>query len=292
MDVTGKTALVAAWNLRPRSRRGRTAAGGGGPRGAHGTRRGPRARGRRRTRPGRRLRGGRHHPLRGRRRGGRGGRTRRRPPCGGQLRGRHRRGPCRGPPGAAAPGGVPAPRPDQPDRHLRPGPHVRGGDAAADGAGPHGRMDGTADPSAPRAATAEERGVIVCTSSIAAYDGQLGQAAYAASKAGVAGMTLPLARDLAEHAVRVVTVAPGLFDTPMFAGLPGGVRDALVSGTPYPRRLEQARGVRGAGAAHRGEPHDQRRGGPARRGLAPGDYLRNGRKWLTALSSGPGWNPG
>ncbi|MFF7564071.1 SDR family NAD(P)-dependent oxidoreductase [Streptomyces pseudovenezuelae] len=97
--------------------------------------------------------------------------------------------------------------------------------------------DGTADPSAPRAATAEERGVIVCTSSIAAYDGQLGQAAYAASKAGVAGMTLPLARDLAEHAVRVVTVAPGLFDTPMFAGLPGGVRDALVSGTPYPRRL-------------------------------------------------------
>jgi NAD(P)-dependent dehydrogenase (short-subunit alcohol dehydrogenase family) len=65
----------------------------------------------------------------------------------------------------------------------------------------------------------EERGVIVCTSSIAAYDGQQGQAAYAASKAGVVGMTLPLARDLAGHAVRVVTVAPGLFDT------------------PYPRRL-------------------------------------------------------
>ncbi|MFF3415777.1 SDR family NAD(P)-dependent oxidoreductase [Streptomyces sp. NPDC002698] len=83
----------------------------------------------------------------------------------------------------------------------------------------------------------EERGVVVCTASIAAYDGQRGQAAYAASKAGVAGMTLPLARDLAEHAVRVVTVAPGLFDTPMFAGLPDRVRDALVGGTPYPRRL-------------------------------------------------------
>ncbi|MFE9443033.1 SDR family NAD(P)-dependent oxidoreductase [Streptomyces sp. NPDC006602] len=83
----------------------------------------------------------------------------------------------------------------------------------------------------------EERGVIVCTSSIAAYDGQQGQAAYAASKAGVVGMTLPLARDLAGHAVRVVTVAPGLFDTPMFAGLPDRVRGALVGGTPYPRRL-------------------------------------------------------
>ncbi|MGP3926000.1 SDR family NAD(P)-dependent oxidoreductase [Streptomyces sp. 8N616] len=82
-----------------------------------------------------------------------------------------------------------------------------------------------------------ERGVIVCTSSIAAYDGQQGQAAYAASKAGVVGMTLPLARDLAEYAVRVVTVAPGLFETPMFAGLPDRVRDALVSGTPYPQRL-------------------------------------------------------
>ncbi|MEU8622532.1 SDR family NAD(P)-dependent oxidoreductase [Streptomyces sp. NPDC048623] len=83
----------------------------------------------------------------------------------------------------------------------------------------------------------EERGVIVCTSSIAAYDGRRGQAAYAASKAGVVGMTLPLARDLAEHAVRVVTVAPGLFDTPMFAALPDPVRGALADSTPYPRRL-------------------------------------------------------
>ncbi|MGJ5754488.1 NAD(P)-dependent dehydrogenase (short-subunit alcohol dehydrogenase family) [Streptomyces puniciscabiei] len=89
----------------------------------------------------------------------------------------------------------------------------------------------------PHADEDEERGVIVCTSSIAAYDGQQGQAAYAASKAGVVGMTLPLARDLAVHAVRVVTVAPGLFDTPMFAGLPERVRGALVGGTPYPRRL-------------------------------------------------------
>lgn len=82
-----------------------------------------------------------------------------------------------------------------------------------------------------------ERGVIVCTSSIAAYDGQQGQAAYAASKAGIVGMTLPLARDLARHAIRIVTVAPGLFDTPMFGQLTQEARDALVSRTPHPRRL-------------------------------------------------------
>lgn len=83
----------------------------------------------------------------------------------------------------------------------------------------------------------EERGVIVCTASIAAYDGQQGQAAYAASKAGIAGMTLPLARDLARHRVRVVTVAPGLFDTPMLAELPDRARAALAAAAPHPRRL-------------------------------------------------------
>ncbi|HEY5834410.1 SDR family NAD(P)-dependent oxidoreductase [Streptomyces sp.] len=81
------------------------------------------------------------------------------------------------------------------------------------------------------------RGVIVCTSSIAAYDGQAGQAAYAASKAGVVGMTLPLARDLARYGVRVVTVAPGLFDTPMFATLDEEARRELVAATPFPTRL-------------------------------------------------------
>ncbi|MBQ1089455.1 SDR family NAD(P)-dependent oxidoreductase [Streptomyces sp. B93] len=95
-----------------------------------------------------------------------------------------------------------------------------------------GDGDGQEDPSAD-----EERGVIVCTSSIAAYDGQRGQAAYAASKAGIAGMTLPLARDLARHRVRVVTVAPGLFDTPMLADLPARARAALATAAPHPGRL-------------------------------------------------------
>jgi NAD(P)-dependent dehydrogenase (short-subunit alcohol dehydrogenase family) len=81
-----------------------------------------------------------------------------------------------------------------------------------------------------------DRGVVVCTSSIAAFDGQRGQVAYSAAKAAIAGMTLPLARDLATHAIRVVTVAPGLFDTPMFAQVRADVREALVGRTPYPRR--------------------------------------------------------
>lgn len=82
-----------------------------------------------------------------------------------------------------------------------------------------------------------ERGVIVCTSSIAAYDGQQGQAAYAASKAGVIGMTLPLARDLSRHGIRVVTVAPGLFDTPMIGALREDARRELAEKTPFPSRL-------------------------------------------------------
>lgn len=83
----------------------------------------------------------------------------------------------------------------------------------------------------------DERGVIVCTSSIAAYDGQQGQAAYAASKAGVVGMTLPLARDLARHGIRVVTVAPGLFDTPMMGELREETRRELLASTPFPVRM-------------------------------------------------------
>ena len=82
-----------------------------------------------------------------------------------------------------------------------------------------------------------ERGVIVATSSIAAYDGQIGQAAYAASKGGVASLTLPLARELAGHGIRVVTIAPGIFETPMMAGLPDAVRAALGQAVPFPPRL-------------------------------------------------------
>ncbi|HEX8440710.1 3-hydroxyacyl-CoA dehydrogenase [Archangium sp.] len=82
-----------------------------------------------------------------------------------------------------------------------------------------------------------ERGVIVNTSSAAAFDGQVGQVAYAASKAGIVGMTLPLARDLAELGIRVVTLAPGLFDTPMLSGLAEPVRASLVKQPLFPQRL-------------------------------------------------------
>jgi NAD(P)-dependent dehydrogenase (short-subunit alcohol dehydrogenase family) len=82
-----------------------------------------------------------------------------------------------------------------------------------------------------------ERGVIVNTASIAAFDGQTGQAAYAASKAGVVGMTLPVARDLARQQIRVVAIAPGTFDTPMLAGLPEEARAALADDIPHPHRL-------------------------------------------------------
>jgi NAD(P)-dependent dehydrogenase (short-subunit alcohol dehydrogenase family) len=83
----------------------------------------------------------------------------------------------------------------------------------------------------------EERGVIVNTASVAAYDGQIGQAAYSASKGGIVGMTLPIARDLAQHRIRVMTIAPGLFNTPMLAGLPEEARNSLGGQVPHPSRL-------------------------------------------------------
>jgi NAD(P)-dependent dehydrogenase (short-subunit alcohol dehydrogenase family) len=84
-----------------------------------------------------------------------------------------------------------------------------------------------------------ERGVCVNTASIAAFDGQIGQVAYAASKGGIVGLTLPAARDLAGRGVRVVTIAPGLFDTPLLAALPEEQREALGAGIPFPSRLGQ-----------------------------------------------------
>ena len=90
------------------------------------------------------------------------------------------------------------------------------------------KLDATAD---------AERGVLVNTASVAAYDGQIGQAAYAASKGGVVGMTLPIARDLARQGIRCVTIAPGLFATPMLLGMPQEVQDALGKQPPYPARL-------------------------------------------------------
>lgn len=90
-----------------------------------------------------------------------------------------------------------------------------------------------ADPMAPDGA----RGVIVNTASVAAYEGQIGQVAYAASKGGIAGMTLPMARDLADKGVRVCTIAPGLFLTPLLQGLPQDVQDSLGAQVPFPSRL-------------------------------------------------------
>src|SRR3954471_879236 len=82
-----------------------------------------------------------------------------------------------------------------------------------------------------------ERGVIVNTASVAAFDGQIGQAAYSASKAGVAGMTLPIARELARFGIRVMAIAPGIFETPMVAGLPADVQESLGKMVPFPPRL-------------------------------------------------------
>ncbi|AXR74521.1 SDR family NAD(P)-dependent oxidoreductase [Auritidibacter ignavus] len=82
-----------------------------------------------------------------------------------------------------------------------------------------------------------ERGLVVNTASVAAFDGQIGQPAYAASKGGVASMTLPLARELARHAIRVVTIAPGIFKTPMMASLPQEAQDSLAKAIPFPQRL-------------------------------------------------------
>ncbi len=86
----------------------------------------------------------------------------------------------------------------------------------------------------------EERGLVINTASVAAFDGQIGQGAYASSKGGVAALTLPAARELARSAIRVVTLAPGLFETPMLAGLPDAARESLVASTLHPSRLGRA----------------------------------------------------
>ena len=82
-----------------------------------------------------------------------------------------------------------------------------------------------------------ERGVVINTASVAAYDGQIGQAAYAASKGGIVALTLPMARDLADLGIRVVTIAPGIFSTPLLATLPDSVRESLAQAVPFPKKL-------------------------------------------------------
>jgi NAD(P)-dependent dehydrogenase (short-subunit alcohol dehydrogenase family) len=84
-----------------------------------------------------------------------------------------------------------------------------------------------------------ERGVVINTASVAAFDGQIGQAAYSASKGGIVGMTLPIARELAQFGIRVLTIAPGLFLTPLLGGLPQEAQDSLAAAIPFPHRLGQ-----------------------------------------------------
>ena len=84
-----------------------------------------------------------------------------------------------------------------------------------------------------------ERGVVINTASVAAYDGQIGQAAYSASKGGIVGMTLPVARDLADKGIRVCTIAPGIFETPLLGTLPDDVRQSLATAVPFPQKLGQ-----------------------------------------------------
>jgi len=84
-----------------------------------------------------------------------------------------------------------------------------------------------------------ERGVVINTASVAAYDGQIGQAAYSASKGGIVGMTLPIARDLADKGIRVCTIAPGIFETPLLGTLPDDVRKSLANAVPFPQKLGQ-----------------------------------------------------
>ena len=115
-----------------------------------------------------------------------------------------------------------------------------------------------------------ERGVLISTASVAAYDGQIGQAAYAASKGGVVGMTLPIARDLARLGIRNMTIAPGIFGTPMLFGMPQEVQDAPGRERALPQPPGHPAGLRPAGAPHPRERHAQRRGDPPGRRDPPG----------------------
>ena len=118
-----------------------------------------------------------------------------------------------------------------------------------------------------------ERGVIVSTASVAAYEGQIGQPAYAASKGGVAALTIPAAREFAQFGIRVMAIAPGIFGTPMLRALPQAAQDSLGASVPFPKRLGEPRRIRRSGAHHRAQRLSQRRGDPARRRAAHGAAL-------------------
>ena len=121
--------------------------------------------------------------------------------------------------------------------------------------------------------------MIVNTASVAAFDGQIGQAAYSASKGGIVGMTLPIARELARIGIRVMTIAPGIFDTPMLAALPEAARQSLAQQVPFPSRLGKPAEYAALVRAHRREPDAERRGDPPRRRDPDGAEVM-----LTALS--------
>jgi NAD(P)-dependent dehydrogenase (short-subunit alcohol dehydrogenase family) len=138
----------------------------------------------------------------------------------------------------------------------------------------------------------EERGVIVNTASVAAFEGQIGQAAYAASKAGVAGMTLPVARDLAGLGIRVVTIAPGLFDTPLLAQMDDDAKAALGRQVPHPARLGQPEEYAALAAHVVANPmlngETIRLDGAIR--MAPGERAREATRRVTANGISPGWS--
>ncbi len=123
-----------------------------------------------------------------------------------------------------------------------------------------------------------ERGVCVNTASIAAFDGQIGQVAYSASKGGIVGLTLPAARDMASRGIRVVTIAPGLFDTPLLGALPAGGARCPRRHDAVPVTPRRARRVRGARPPHRREPDAERRDDQARRRPADGAALDGPRR--------------
>ena len=130
-----------------------------------------------------------------------------------------------------------------------------------------------------------ERGVCVNTASIAAYDGQVGQIAYSASKGGVVGMTLPAARDLSQYGVRVNTIAPGLFDTPLLAALPEEARQKLGAGVPFPQRLGQPPEYAQLACQIDREPDAQWRDDPARRRAAHAAALEQRPQTISFIGS-------
>jgi NAD(P)-dependent dehydrogenase (short-subunit alcohol dehydrogenase family) len=119
-----------------------------------------------------------------------------------------------------------------------------------------------------------ERGVVISTASVAAFDGQIGQAAYSASKGGVHAMALPIARELARFGIRIMTIAPGIFATPMLLGMPQEVQDSLGASVPVPVPPRTARGICQPGHAHHRQRHAQRRDDPPRRRNPDGAQVR------------------